>query len=537
MTLYIRYQLSLNEPVRMGMAGNQEGTAAMSYIAGSSVRGALIGQYIREYYPERMDDLSKDAAVRKELFTGTRFTDAYLHAEGKDLIPVPNVYYVDKHKKREAEKQKADRFPVHSCIRDIPEEGEQRQGAGGFCLLNGNEFTVIPVRKCANLHIGTEEKTMFRYEAIDRDQIFTGYIQCENDMIKDRWMKVLDNCVLYVGGSKGSGYGRCHIQCGEVCSYDRMLEQYGIKRKPQKNTFTVYALSRLALLDPSGSPAGAIDTAYLEEMLGVRNVNLEQASVSSEIVSSFNHTWKAGQVLQSTVSPGTHYLYSCEGEVSADAARKLEERGVGMRKEEGFGRILINADFSQNMCVLYEARKPVTKREPMTAEEEALYHLIQQRVNRRRILTRINTAAMDCMEHSPKLARTVSRTQISGLYSALEKALLCSDDRQGIRILNTYMRSLKTEDNEERFKNKNVEQTYTQPVFNIAYQNYSLLQLITSVCSDKDRYSQWDSGIASLPLWQDSKKEDNTLSEFRKKAVYLSDILYTLLRKEGGKKA
>gem|GEM_PF-5440835 len=532
MTMYIRYQLLLEEPVRMGMAGNQEGTAAMSYLAGSALRGALLGKYIHTYYGDRTDDLSKDPAVRRELFTDMRFTDAYLSESGRDLIPVPNVYYVDKHQKRAAEKENKKKYTVHSCVREIPNEGELRQGSGGFCRIEGKQFTVIPVHKCANLHIGTEEKTMFRYEAIDKGQVFTGYIACE-EASAARMLEILDDAVLYVGGSKGSGYGRCKVIACEKSSYEKMLEFYGIQRETCTNEFTVYALSRLDLTDPGGNPAGEIDPAYLEKTLGVRNVCLKQASVASEIVSSFNHTWKAGHVLQNTVSAGSHYLYTCEGQVSKEAARKLEEKGVGLRKEEGFGRILINADFSQNVCAVYEPKKEITKRVPMTPEEKALYHDIQRRVNQRKILSQINKAAMDCMEHSPKLARTVSRTQISGLYSALQKALLCTNDREGIEIIERYMRSLMKEKNPSQFKNANAEDTYTQPVFNIRNINHTLQQLINSVTDGSFRYRQWDAGITSLPLWKDDPKaEDDALSEFRKKAVYVSDILYTLLRKE-----
>ena len=63
MKTYIRYQLYLEEPVRMGSAGNQAGTNALSCITGSSMRGAVISRYIKTYYPERTDDLGKDRRV------------------------------------------------------------------------------------------------------------------------------------------------------------------------------------------------------------------------------------------------------------------------------------------------------------------------------------------------------------------------------------------------------------------------------------------------------------------------------------------
>lgn len=100
---YVKYQIYLEEPLKMGKQGNQDNEESLSYIAGSTLRGAVIGKAINTWFENYVGDLSEDPLYSDILFKKTKFYDAYLAHEGKSLIPVPGVYYADKHDVRRAE--------------------------------------------------------------------------------------------------------------------------------------------------------------------------------------------------------------------------------------------------------------------------------------------------------------------------------------------------------------------------------------------------------------------------------------------------
>ena len=46
---YVRYKLLLEEPVKMGKQGDQSNTETLTYIVGSSVRGAFLSLHTDQY--------------------------------------------------------------------------------------------------------------------------------------------------------------------------------------------------------------------------------------------------------------------------------------------------------------------------------------------------------------------------------------------------------------------------------------------------------------------------------------------------------
>ena len=251
---YVRYKLLLEEPVKMGKQGDQSNTETLTYIVGSSVRGAFLSLYTDQYYPG-VRGLDKDPEIREELFTQTRFSDAWISMEGKPLFPFPAVYYANKHELRAAEqtdeKGNPVKLEVHCCIRDVPGEGEVRLGRNAYCTLGEDSVIQGTVRTDGNLHIAVgrngNEKKMFRYEAISAGQEFCGIIQCRDEAAAERYREVIDGRTVYLGGSKGSGYGRCRVVSAEKIESTEAVSMYGLRRKEQPGVLTIRALSNLIL--------------------------------------------------------------------------------------------------------------------------------------------------------------------------------------------------------------------------------------------------------------------------------------------------
>ena len=74
---YVSYILDAEEPVKMGDQGNQANCDALSYIAGSAIRGAVIAECVK-------------AGVKvEELVKNTRFYDAYVVTDDEYAAPIP----------------------------------------------------------------------------------------------------------------------------------------------------------------------------------------------------------------------------------------------------------------------------------------------------------------------------------------------------------------------------------------------------------------------------------------------------------------
>ena len=84
---------------------------------------------------------------------------------------------------------------------------------------------------------------MFRYEAIEKGQIFRALIKVNlsEDEI-EKVIKVLNDGEFYIGGSKGSGYGKVEIIEDEIEVLDNNPESIDIL-SDIKNEFIIFTTS------------------------------------------------------------------------------------------------------------------------------------------------------------------------------------------------------------------------------------------------------------------------------------------------------
>lgn len=432
MNNYVKYTLYLEEPLKLGRQGSQGNSISLDYIPGSSLRGAVIGAYLQE---NQEDELG-------ELLRNVNFYDAYVMGNGQMLIPVPQVYYVDKHRLRSAQKKAGEGVPLEyqitACadVDTTPEPGSNRVDIGHYCYLRGNELAVKTVHKTANLHIAlrteNEESKMFRYEAIDEGQSFTGIIQCEDAARASQLQQLITGKVFYLGGSRGSGYGRCRVVTAECSNWkaihEELLGEQSVEHETE-NVLRVYALSNLILTDEWGRPTGRIAEDIIEEQLHITDVKLQKSYVSTFLTSGFNHTWKARQTQQSAVMAGSVYVYTYRGQLDTADVMAWEEKGVGGRKQEGFGRFLLNP------CLNQELRTPITEeyaaRElPMCgAEEQSILSAIGYRILAKREEEALDRRADGVAGKSRSGMKSLSVTQLSRLWIFVDSiAAMTSDE-------------------------------------------------------------------------------------------------------------
>lgn len=566
------YTLYAEEPVKAGDGRGQSGAGALSYIPATSIRGALI---------ECLKDEDMVAAVLRDL----TFTDCYPVVGEQRLIPCPPVFYAEKHQIRSfrgSRKRKSggtDVLPVKLKVPtsekkpNDPEEGYQCVGRGGFLLTGQKKIGICHVRKVANLHIAMGRKDrdsqMYRYEAIAPGQAFSGMITCRIEEEAKLVRSVLQDRVMYIGGSRGSGYGRCRMLSCRTADSAELTggKPYGIGRRIVENgsagILTVYALSHLILLDRNGNETGEPDTAYLEEQLGVRNLRLLKTYVTSFHVSGFNRTWHAGQTQRSAAAAGSLWFYTYEGTLDEEKADRFEARGLGIRRKEGFGRILINPVFTENGAMdaavveFSAAGEASAVRQDGTAAEAGeaqtgiaeaggtaragaaedgsargtavsqdavtreILAKIEQRVNSRREEEELRILALRAAEQNAGISRDFSRRQIARLYNVLYDAAM-DDDRTKVE---TFRDNLKTDTLE----------AYHKTDIRLSSGTHNMYRLLDELVDDQVLLRQMTGvdGVRHLSLTGSEQKTER--DNFVYKCRFAAKIMYELMRQEGGR--
>ena len=533
---YVRYNLLLEEPVKMGKQGDQSNTETLTYIVGSSLRGAFLSLYIDEYYPGKKG-LDKDPAIRGELFTETRFSDAWISMKGKPLFPFPAVYYANKHDLRKSEQTDENGKPVkleiHCCIDDVPNEGEVRLGRNTYCTLERDSIVQGSVRTDGNLHIAVgrkgNEKKMFRYESISAGQEFCGIIQCRDELVADRYRKVIGGRTIYLGGSKGSGYGRCKVVSAESIDGTEAVSMYELGRKVQPGVLTVLALSNLILLNEYGEESCSIDISLLEKKLGISKVTLEKSYVGTVLTSGYNHTWKSWHIQRTAISAGSMFRYTYEGTLAENLLPSFETMGVGQRREEGFGRIILNPDIERAFLEKAGVKQKDNRTEKsITEEDKSVLGMIQRHVNKKRMKDFIEYAASKTADESSAGLSSLSKTQKARLYNlindVLDKRLYPEERAAKERLKKFISKDIKA----------NTKSVYTQKATMwIAGVEQSMAEVIDSLADDKKRFAEfYKADVQFIELYFNGVELESE-SDFRLKCLFIKEVLYILMRKEG----
>lgn len=421
----IRYELYLNEPVKMGSSGNQPASESRTFVYGSSIRGAVIGALL---------SAGEDQLV-PQVLDSCRFSNAYPMVNQQKLVPCPSIFFASKYDVREA-KRAGKQLTVNLRIaKEAPEEEEKPIGVGQYCAVGTKNLQLYNVEQTAKLHVSVRSGEMFRYEAIEAGQTFYGSITCPDGRMAEKIETLISGQTYWIGGSRSAGYGKCTFVKTNREKPDRLM--------PTRNTpgiLTVYALSDLILLDDNGCECGEVSTKLLEKKLGIRNVTLLRSYVTITRTRGFNFTWHAGQIERSSVSCGSIFFYSYEGSITRQLADAFEREGVGLRRNEGFGQILIDPDFSAGMKEMTKEDLLLKSTDPLPQKLDPdvrdAVSRISERVNASRLDQTIRARALTCAEKNKGIKTTLTDHQIAKIYSLLDDICTSQSENRNASLRN-----------------------------------------------------------------------------------------------------
>ena len=436
MAEYIRYKITNTEPLRIADDNTSQSgqTTTLRYIPGTTVRGFVINQLAGQ------EDFEK---IKKELFSErVKYLNAYPRREEKELIPAPKGFYEGKVPHEVDGKIEIENVVVNG---NFP-EGFKRASLGRYCYLEKDCIYGYPVHTQTDMKIRIYEeadgkRTVFHNEYMESGNCFTGYISVEDRALGERIRKLFDGKIL-LGNARSSGYGKCQVM---ACDWIESLpyEKY-LPKKAQEGECYLMLLSNTVMRNDRGELCGFSEEMVkkLEEKLGVRHLKIAFCSTSTVRICGYNRTWGTKLPSMMAYEQGSVFHLKYDGSVTVEKIRELTDEGLGIRKNEGFGRILFLDEYE---AVKYkviedsgEEKIPVREKTEFTKEDRKVLK-IAARTYYKKILERKRAEYIISGDGRKELwNERTSKSQLGALDSLITAYRY--DPKRALSEVRTYIR-------------------------------------------------------------------------------------------------
>lgn len=360
MKRYLACEIHNVQPIKIGNIDKSKPgeVETLDYISGSAIRGMVISKL-----KKHMSDEDK----KKKILLQTWFHNGYPMAEikendtwvKKELIPSPKGFYENK-------LQNGDLKNV--LLNDDFEESNKRASLGRYCYFKEDTIFYTGTVKKDNLGICVKDKKIFRENALEEGQYFKSYIAVEEEEgeIYQLIKKTLKEGTFFIGGGRSSGYGRCEVTVKEV---ESPFTQTLFLKEDSKEVY-LYLLSNTAMRDSFGEICG-INEEKLAGLLGVTEIEVERCATSICKMSGINRTWGCRTPEITMYEAGSVFKLKAKEKISLEKMRQLQENGLGVKKEEGCGRVLFLESY-EKICKkqIIEGKKENLKEISCLKEED-----------------------------------------------------------------------------------------------------------------------------------------------------------------------
>ncbi|WP_026766973.1 hypothetical protein [Selenomonas ruminantium] len=323
-------------------------TETHKFISGSILRGLFAQRYIEMQELGRNAD--EHAGFRHIFFSGARFVDANPICKGERAITLPMSL------QKEKEGIGGNRVPK---IQDLLNLNGKAAAKGfksfrGMASVVGNEIYKANVKTVINFHMsrsGAKERLkgssqdggVYSYEAVCEGQSFIGTIIGEQEVLQ----KLVDGLNLdgngfmaYIGVSKYTQYGKCSVELSEIEDLNEAVPK--IENKVLLRLDTPYIPREKYRGNAEMELAAVIDC--LNHDTEDKPFSLGQVFAGNVDVDNFVGAWNMWRRRDCALASGSVFEVKRKG-VWTDRDLKtlnaLMFKGIGKRREEGFGQLRI----------------------------------------------------------------------------------------------------------------------------------------------------------------------------------------------------
>ncbi len=347
MLSYITYDLEALQDIKLAKTNMQiDSQESMEYITGSAIRGAFIYKYIKK---NGGIDINQEIHREKLLKGGIKFLNAYPLYKNQRSIPFPKCYFA----KKEDIQAFNGSLEIVSGLDKGLSQGFKKVRLSDFAGYDDGEYIRLKIDKNTNLHINKqkEKNKLFRYESIKKGQVFKGTIKVEDREYIQDVTKLIEDSIVYIGGSKGSGYGKCSISNIQIVDYNPEYKIFEEKNDFNEDIYLI-AMSDIIYRNELGEHKTLIDAAYIGRELGLKDVSYIDSAIETKSITSFNNKWNCHLPQIIGIKAGSVFKYKITEAIDKGVLEAFMNKGIGERKADGFGRFIIVDSFGDSS--LYE---------------------------------------------------------------------------------------------------------------------------------------------------------------------------------------
>ncbi|HAJ36717.1 MAG TPA: hypothetical protein DCL15_13610 [Chloroflexi bacterium] len=354
--------------------GDPNSESSLAYIPGSAIRGMLASRWLADHPSV---DAATDPTFRRLFLDGSvRYLNAYpALSNGVRMAPTPRSWRVDKEDRNE--KHISDFALTDAIAQPGSPQPTWRSPGAAFCMVSAGydeenslwrfkAYSCTP-RQTIAIHTArvdrqqvTKDATVFRYDALAAGQTFASAIVADDPADLIECQRLLPQAGLVrLGRSQNTGYGLVRIsyppdESGEPQTALRQnwrewtppIADAG-ESAPKPTRLVVTLLSDAIVRDPlTGAETDDITAAlYAPGETPVRPID---AFVHTEVVGGFNRRWNLPLPQATAIGAGSVFVF----DYNEGLQRRLEElveQGIGERRVEGFGRIAVNWQMSDQL--------------------------------------------------------------------------------------------------------------------------------------------------------------------------------------------
>ncbi len=397
----IHYRLHTELPLIITNAAKSQGNQyeTQQYILGSAIRGLIISD-LSQNCPEWFME-NKEALLRN-----VYFLDA-VPAKGKGAaLPSIKGFYEDKEER---------------CLKSVVTDGDftpgfKRAKLGSFCAIDGDTVCYWSTKTGGVTRIqrkteAGKDSQPFQVRYISADQDFEGYILLENPNLAERLCQAFSQNI-WLGADRFAGFGKCSVQLLDDAAEPLWRQQYGYAPGDTADqVLYLLAVSPVTMLNNLGEPCG-LNTEVLARELGIEKVELSYCSTSVGEYGGYNRTWQCREPMINMYDRGSLFRILCSEVPETNRLLALQKKGLGIRRNEGYGEILF---LRKN---LYEG---IRRKEAAAAQENntELSHTAELRQAKYRWIA----------DHSRSILKGgLSKSQLGTIQSFCQKAILLRGD-------------------------------------------------------------------------------------------------------------
>ncbi|NOK65502.1 MAG: hypothetical protein GFH25_541182n18 [Chloroflexi bacterium AL-N10] len=400
-TFAIPYVITLQQPLlATALQGEPNSSVSFDYIPGSLIRGMFIQRYLKTH--TTTDPLTGQGQAL--FFNGrVRYLNAYpIAMDQQRSLPTPTSLRIRKGSQLDKNAPQVIYHTGHAtwnaAKRRNAENGERLNPvAHPFCYLDATDGQITfytPERTLAlhtqrNRHKGratTAEGEIFRYEALAAGQTFCGAILIDADRIDDALIEEITTLGhapdAWLGRSRSANYGQVRVLLEQPTGdWQEVTSEKGSSVQDSFHRYTLTLLSDMFLRDDGGHIIGAPDQAtfhttlaqYLSALnqtghsISIKEIVWSHTCVASTIHGGFNRAWQLPLIQTRALTAGSMLTFTTTHELPQEVITLLEAQGLGERRAEGFGRVVVNWNIPEQLAGLL----PQTTEQTSTSKDTA----------------------------------------------------------------------------------------------------------------------------------------------------------------------